>query len=263
MAACVKDQFDIAYTASGMVALLHRLDFVYKKPKLVPGKANPAAQEEFLADCEKLKQNKGENDVICFMDAVHPQHNRVVACGWIKRGQEHEVRSNTVRRRVNINGAINLADLEPVLRFDDTINAESAIALFEQLEEVYALATWIYVICDNARYYRSKAVQEYLKGSRIKLVFLPPYASNLNLIERLWKLFKKQVLYNRYYESFDAFRKACEDHCGSRLIARPTHASLLPRCLCSHTLVIRLGRRRQGKFRCTVRQRTEAHAARA
>ena len=43
VAAWVKKQFDIAYTASGMVALLHRLDFVYKKPKLVPGKANPAA----------------------------------------------------------------------------------------------------------------------------------------------------------------------------------------------------------------------------
>jgi len=211
VAAWVKEQFDIAYTASGMTALLHRLDFVYKKPKLVPGKADPAAQEEFLEEYEKLKQNKGENDIVCFMDAVHPQHNPVIACGWIKRGQEHDVPSNTGRRRVNINGAINLEDLAPVVRFDETINAESTIALFEQLEEVYVLATWIYVICDNARYYRSKAVQEYLKDSRIKLVFLPPYAPNLNLIERLWKFFKKRVLYNRYYESFDTFRKACEE----------------------------------------------------
>ena len=33
---------------------------------------------------------------------------------------------------------------------------------------------------------------------------------NLNLIERLWKLFKKKTLYNQYCETFDAFRKACE-----------------------------------------------------
>jgi len=66
------------------------------------------------------------------------------------------------------------------------------------------------VICDNARYYRSKAVQEYLETSRIKLVFLPPYAPNLNLIERFWKFLKKNVLYNRYYETFDEFREACE-----------------------------------------------------
>ncbi|MFB1490401.1 MAG: transposase [Thiocapsa sp. C3-sup] len=32
----------------------------------------------------------------------------------------------------------------------------------------------------------------------IKLVFLPPYAPNLNPIERLWKLLKKTTLYNHY-----------------------------------------------------------------
>ena len=211
VAVWVEEQFDVVYTASGMTALLHRLGFVYKKPKVVPGKADAKAQEAFLAEYQKLKQDKGENDVICFMDAVHPQHNPVLGYGWIKRGQDHEVKSNTGRRRVNINGAIDLERLEPVARFDDTIDADSTIALFQQLEQFYAVATWIYVICDNARYYRSKAVQEYIEDSRIKLVFLPPYAPNLNLIERLWKFFKKKLLYNRYYESFDEFRTACED----------------------------------------------------
>jgi transposase len=211
VAAWVEAQFDVLYTASGMTALLHRLGFVYKKPKLVPGKADPEAQEAHLAKYEELKKNKGENDVICFMDAVHPQHNPVLGYGWIKRGEDHKVRSNTGRRRVNINGAIDLERLEAVVRFDDSINADSTIALFEQLEQFYVAATYIYVICDNARYYHSRAVQAYLEHSRIKLVPLPPYAPNLNLIERLWKFFKKKVLYNRYYESFDTFRKACEE----------------------------------------------------
>ncbi len=210
IAAWVEKTFGASYTDSGMTALLHRLGYVYKKPKLVPGKADPAAQEEFLLKYEELKQNRGKDDPICYMDAVHPQHNPVISCGWIKRGEDHDIRSNTGRRRVNINGAIDLELLEPVVRFDDTINADSTIALFEQLEQVNLVATWIYVICDNARYYRSKAVKEYLKTSRIKLVFLPPYAPNLNLIERLWKFFKKKVLYNRYYASFDEFRDACE-----------------------------------------------------
>jgi transposase len=212
VAAWVADTFGVAYTASGMTALLHRLGFVYKKPKLVPGKADRQAQEAFLAEYEKINQNKGESDVVVFMDAVHPQHNPVLGYGWIKRGEDAEVPSNTGRRRLNINGAVDLERLEPVVRFDETIDAESTIRLFEQLLQVYVHATCIYVICDNARYYRSKAVQAYLENSRIKLVFLPPYAPNLNLIERLWKYFKKQTLYNRYYESFDAFRKACEDY---------------------------------------------------
>lgn len=207
----VEETFGVTYTESGMTALLHRLGFVYKKPRLVPGKADAEAQEAFLSEYKKIKENKDPGDPLYFMDAVHPQHNPVLACGWIKRGQDQEVPTNTGRRRVNINGAIDLERLEPVTRFDDTINAQSTIALFDQLQELHLAAAWIYVICDNARYYRSKAVKEYLKTSRIKLIFLPPYAPNLNLIERLWKFFKKKVLYNHYFESFADFKRACEE----------------------------------------------------
>jgi len=38
------------------------------------------------------------------MDVTHPHHNSVVACGWIKKGHEFELRSNTGRQRLNING---------------------------------------------------------------------------------------------------------------------------------------------------------------
>jgi transposase len=121
------------------------------------------------------------------------------------------VRTNTGRQRVDINGAIALERLAPVVRFDDTINADSTIALFEQLERVNRVAARFDVIWDNARDYRSKAVKEYLQTSRITRVFLPPYAPNLNPIERVWKLFKKRTLYNRYCETFADFRAACED----------------------------------------------------
>ncbi|WP_404360495.1 transposase [Methylotuvimicrobium sp. KM1] len=40
------------------------------------------------------------------------------------------------------------------------------------------------LICDNARYYRSRLVTEYLENSKNQLEFLSPYAPNLNLIER-------------------------------------------------------------------------------
>ena len=74
----------------------------------------------------------------------------------------------------------------------------------------YPKATTITVFCDNARYYRSKAVRAYLGDSPIDLQFLPPYAPNLNLIERFWKFFKRQVLYNRYYETFADYQAACK-----------------------------------------------------
>ncbi|WP_292991873.1 transposase, partial [Nitrosomonas sp.] len=56
--------------------------------------------------------------------------------------------------------------------------------LLQQIELQHPNAHRIYVICDNARYYRSQIVAEYLSDSKIELIFLPPYAPNLNLIER-------------------------------------------------------------------------------
>jgi len=46
--------------------------------------------------------------------------------------------------------------------------------------------------------------------SKIELIFLPPYAPNLNLIERYWRFFKKEILYGKYYETFALLRQACD-----------------------------------------------------
>ncbi|MCP5004367.1 MAG: hypothetical protein GY941_10590 [Planctomycetes bacterium] len=94
--------------------------------------------------------------------------------------------------------------------YSDTINAQSTISLLKKIESKHPESEYVYAICDNARYYRSKKVKEYLENSKLKLLFLPPYSPNLNLIERLWKYFRKKVLYNKYYETFDEFKKACK-----------------------------------------------------
>lgn len=209
--AYVKKTFGVVYTVAGMTDLLKRLDYVYKKPTLTPGQhPEVAVQQAFLADYQRRKENKRKDDPIYFMDGVHPRHNPVAAYGWIKRGTDQTIESNTGRSRVNINGAVDIARLKVVVEFGDAVNAQSTIALLRKLEARHPKAQTIYVYCDNARYYRSRLVQAYLEGSKIQLIFLPAYCPNLNLIERLWKYFRKQVLYNRYYEHFAEFKAACQ-----------------------------------------------------
>ena len=206
----IKETFDVSYTISGVTQLLHRMNYVYKKPKHVPGKANREDQEAFLGTYHQLKDDKRPDDPIYFMDAAHPQHNSVPSYGWIKQGQEAEIKANCGRQRLNINGAIDIETMTVVYRFDDTINADSTLALFEQLERKHPASEVINVIADNARYYRSTLVKEFLETSRIQIHFLPAYSPNLNLIERLWKYFRKNVLYNQYYETFLEFLKAAK-----------------------------------------------------
>jgi len=206
----IDKQYGVRYSVSGATYLLHRLGFSYKKPTHVPGKQDPAQQQAFLKEYEHLKSSKGKNDPIYFADATHPQHNSIPSYGWIRKGQEKELKANCGRQHLNINGAINIETLEPTTGFYDTIDADSAIDLFSKIEAKHPEANAIYVIVDNARYYRSRLLKEYTEGTKIKLIFLPPYSPNLNLIERYWKFFKKKVLNNCYYETFEAFKRACE-----------------------------------------------------
>lgn len=205
----VQEQFGISYSMTGMRDLLHRLDYVYKKPKLVPGNPDLDAQELFAEQYEEFMLKKPDNIEVVFVDAVHPQHNTMAAYGWIKRGQTRELKTNSGRERLNLHGAINAETYQMTLIESKTIDADSTITLLSAIENTYPGASRIKVILDNARYHYSKIVKEHLETSRIDLVFLPSYSPNLNLIERVWKFFKKKVLYNTYYEDVDAFRKAC------------------------------------------------------
>lgn len=204
----VKEIYQINYSISGLRQLLHRIGFVYKKAKTVPGKANAELQRAYLELLEKTLQKKGVNDVHYYLDGVHPQHNTQLAYGWIKKGQDKVVKSNSGRQRININGALNADTLEVVIRTDDTINTQSTLKLFDALEKKHPLANSIFMTLDNARYYKNNLIKEYLKTSKIKLLFLPAYSPNLNLIERLWKFMRKTILYNKYYEKFADFKLA-------------------------------------------------------
>jgi len=51
-------------------------------------------------------------------------------------------------------------------------------------------------------------VKEWLARHRqFRLVFLPAYSPNLNLIERLWKFLRKKAL-NRWHKTFEAMQDA-------------------------------------------------------
>jgi transposase len=207
VAAYVKEAYGVSYTINGITSLLHSLGYSYKKPKHVPGKANKEKQEEFIKKYNELKATKSEADKIYFMDGCHPQHNSQPAYGWIKKGTQKELKSNTGRQRVNLNGAYNIEDHELIIREDESINSQSTIELFKQISQRQK-AGMIYIICDNARYYKSVLINQYLKtNKRIKLVFLPPYSPNLNIIERLWRFLKKKITYNRYIEKYIEFKE--------------------------------------------------------
>lgn len=203
----IQNTLGIRYTIDGTTKLLHRLGFVYKQIVGIPGKLNEEKQMAFIKEYQTLKENKKETEVILFGDGVHPTHNLHKTKAWIKKGQEKQVKTNTGRGRLNINGALNLETLNITTHFSETINAEETMNLFDKIQLQYTDKTTIYLIIDNATYYKNKDVKAYLADPdcRIKLIFLPSYSPNLNFIERLWKYMKKYIIGVKYREKFKQF----------------------------------------------------------
>ena len=204
----VKSAYGIRYSISGMCDWLKRNKFSYKKPSIVPGKANKEAQEIWISEYFKFKNSLKEDETICFGDGVHPTHNTQLSYGWIKKGFRKVINSNTGRQRLNISGAIDIIGRKFHFQEDLMLNTEATISFLGKIEKAYPTKKKIHIFLDNARYYKNKAVKNYLEGSKIDLHFLPPYSPNLNPIERLWKWMKERVLYNAYYQEFDDFKHA-------------------------------------------------------
>ena len=125
----IKKEFGVVYTVGGMTTVLHKLGFSYKKPKGVPGKAKTEEQEAFVKKYNRLKK-KG---LVYFADSTHPMLNPILSAGWIRKGKEYEVKTNSGRQRVNINGAIEMKTLNVVSRSCKRVNGSSMCDLLRAI----------------------------------------------------------------------------------------------------------------------------------
>ena len=69
--AYVQAMFGITYTIPGMTHWLHNHGFSYKKPVIVPGKADRTCQEKWIQEYAQLKSALQPEETICFLDGVY------------------------------------------------------------------------------------------------------------------------------------------------------------------------------------------------
>lgn len=212
IAVWLKSHQHIDLSTSAIARLLDKLGFSYKKTKLVPAKADADKQAAHIKEFESIMEQKDENTLVFFNDGVHPQHNTRSEYAWIVKGKEYEMPSNPGRSRLNISGAINAEEPTDVVVVEhEMVNSQSTILVWEEIEKKHPEKQFIH-FCDNAAYYKSKVILDWLAlHPRTKVKFLPPYSPNLNPIERLWKFMKKEVINSFYYDTISEFRRGILD----------------------------------------------------
>ena len=225
------ETYAVTYSRSGLTELLHRLGFAYKLTTPVPCQANADAQADFLEELAVLEAHveRGEA-VLYYADAAHPTHNTRCTRAWCAVGQQRPLLTVSGRERVNLNAALNAyAPTQVLLDETSCVNAQSTRRLYEQLLTAHPDKARIYVVCDNARYYKNKELRQWLADKPICQVFLPPYSPNLNLIERFWKYLRQKIINTRFYRTKGQFRTAVLDFFDRLPEFGPDLASLLTR----------------------------------
>jgi transposase len=167
-------------------------------------------QADFLG--EKLRPRLDEAEAgkrhVFFVDAAHCVYGTYLCCLW--SFARLFVRAASGRQRFNILGAFNAVTRELVAVTNTTVvNAETMCDLLRKVVAL-GLAGPVTLVLDNARYQKCALVQDLARSLGIELLFLPSYSPNLNLIERLWRLIKREALYGRYHATFADFKAAIE-----------------------------------------------------
>lgn len=182
----------------------------YRKARGVPAKADPVAQEQFLADTLQplLRQAEAGARRVFFADAAHFVRGGFLAYLWCL--VRWVVPTGSGRQRYSVLGALDAVTRTLVREVTDgTVTEVEAGRLLLKVRAAHPAGP-ISVVWDNARYQHTALVRVVAEFARIDLVYLPPYSPHLNLIERVWKFVKKAALANRSFADYPAFKAAID-----------------------------------------------------
>ena len=134
-------------------------------------------------------------------DEVHFQRHTSLIRMWAPRGQQPHVLSASTRQKVGFFGALNLKTGCLLTKEASTFNAETFGDFLHYL--LQHTEGKIHLILDNVSWHKAQDLRDFFIQNQDHLVrvFLPPYSPELNPIERVWRITRRQVTHNRYFES--------------------------------------------------------------
>ena len=123
---------------------------------------------------------------------------------WAKRGIQPKIHSAPTQEKVAFHGFINARTGELFTCECDTFNYETFMDAVTQFRKESDVSQKICVVLDNASWHK-KGVRLMKENKEIsnhcEFLFLPPYSPELNPIERVWRITRKERTHNKYFHS--------------------------------------------------------------
>lgn len=130
---------------------------------------------------------------------------------WFPKGQQKVIPTFGKHWGAKLIGTLDYESGEVFCIQEEQYTAKEFLSFLEQVVEKYK-GDRIVMILDNARIHHAKLIQPYLEEQkeRLKLVYLPPYSPNLNMIEEMWGWMKSTVINNVFFDSVQKISKAVQ-----------------------------------------------------
>jgi transposase len=196
----VEARCGIRLSRSSCLRYLHRLGFVYKRPKKRLLKADEAKRAAFVEEyAALLAEARATGAKIFFADEAHFRADGDLRGKWVLKGQPALVDSSCPRwgEKASYYSAVCLETGEvEYMELTGTSSSKTSAAFLRQLRANHPQP--LIVIWDNGPAHGGDAVREYLAtaDNALQVVRLPAYSPDFNADEAIWGWAREEVTAN-------------------------------------------------------------------
>lgn len=163
---------------------LHELGYVWKRARHAAPDCDPERISK-LARIRHLIEHLRPKEVLFFIDELDIHLLPKIGYEWMLKGTQLEVMTPGTNQKQYLAGALDYLTGKMVHVVGERKNRWLVIDLLRRVERQFPTATKIYLVADNYRIHKAKAVQEWLANHpRFEIVWLPSYCPKANPIER-------------------------------------------------------------------------------
>lgn len=175
-------------------------------------------KEKSLKKIDEFKVNGGR--VLVFQDEVHFQIQTTITSGWFKKGSNPKVKSFPGRFKASFSGFVIPETGELFTSKPDTFNYETTISSIREFlaaNPIFEGKKYVLVM-DNAPWHKkairliaTEKLAEYSDvNDKVEFLMLPPYSPDLNPIEQVWRITRRENTHNRFFPDLKTLESTVE-----------------------------------------------------
>ena len=137
---------------------------------------------------------------------------------WFKKGSRPKVKSYAGRKSISYSGFVNPKTGELIVSKPDWFNFNTTInSIRDFISKVKDKKQHIFIVLDNAPWHKKakRLIEENLEyediKSRATLVSLPPYSPDLNPIEQVWRVTRREKTHNRFWPKVEVLQDCLDN----------------------------------------------------